>query len=122
MRGHYPSTDLSREIRDMLDQGVAGVDEGARRQAAKDMILAEMALEQNNRFGFGQVRDDFSNLALAEFSDKTFWYDPAGQWEYSMMEVSGIDSAPFREATTTAVMDRPLNLSLIHISEPTRPY
>ena len=78
-----------------------------RRQAAKDMILAEQAREQDARHG--AVRDDFSNLVLAEFSDKTFWYDPAGQWEYSMMEVSGIDTAPFREATTTAVMDRPLN-------------
>ena len=80
-RGHYPSTDLSPEIRAMLDQGVAGADEGVRRQAAKDMILAEQAREQDARHG--AVREDFSNLVLAEFSDKTFWYDPAGQWEYS---------------------------------------
>ena len=117
MFGHYPATDLSDEIRRLLDAGIAGDGEEARRQAAKTMILQEQAAQQNSMSGaeggrvprYMPVREDYGNLVLAEFSDQTIYYDPAGEWQYSMMEVSGFDDGPYGRPSTTAVMDRPLN-------------
>ena len=105
----------------MLDEGIAAGGEDARRAEAKRLILENLVAKQNGVMNYMQafdvdedmrysrVNDDLSNLVLAEFSDMTIIYNPGGEWEYSMMEVSGIDAGPRGQPTTEAVMDRPLN-------------
>ena len=83
------------------------IDEEERRAKLKRLILNHVA-DMQNAIGVSPVYEDFRNLVLAEFSDQTFYYNPDGEWEYSMMEVSGLDDGPHGKPTTTAVMDRPL--------------
>ena len=108
-----------------MDEGVTGRDDAERTAKIKSMVLKEMlkqgyanatrepfvgASRATPKPSFeecvAKVQRGEEVIIIYEDNDQIAIYDPAGEWQYSMEKVTGLDEPA---VTTTAIMGRPLN-------------